>query len=189
MTKAVLLDFVLPVVLGLAIFGALTFVANTYILHPEFGPLGGDNGLVWAGSTAAVTATVRAQNISVTSPADGAIAYGVLALGASQNTITLGDTQTATNDGNVTENFNLTGVDTTNWTLATSAAGPNEYLHEFTINGGTSYVTLDQQAKTGRTNIGVNTSATFDFRITVPTSDSSNGATQNANITITAVAS
>ena len=51
-----------------------------------------------------VTATVTGSLVSVT-VADGNVAYGILALSATENTTASGlnDTQTATNDGTVTE--------------------------------------------------------------------------------------
>ncbi len=86
---------------------------------------------VKAADTASVTATVTAQNISVT-VTDGTVAYGTISLSSSKDTTTSGtnDSQTATNNGNVTENFNIKGQDSANWTLA-ATAGPDQYVLHF----------------------------------------------------------
>jgi hypothetical protein len=85
-----------------------------------------------------VAATVMPQNISV-SVADGAVAYGIIPLSSSQNTTSGGidDSQTATNDGNVTEDFNITSTNATigtAWTLA-GTIGTNQYKHSFCTTG------------------------------------------------------
>src|SRR3989344_4500561 len=75
-----------------------------------------------AASTATVAATVTAENISV-SVADGTVTYGTLASNTSKGTTVadLNDLQTATNNGNITESFNIKGQNSANWTLAGTA--------------------------------------------------------------------
>src|SRR3989339_877269 len=82
-----------------------------------------------AAETASVTATVTAQNVSVT-VADGTVTYGTTSLGSSKNTVALSDTQTATNAGNVTSQLNIKGQNSTAWTLA-GTAGSDIYVHKF----------------------------------------------------------
>src|SRR5690349_8778650 len=77
---------------------------------------------VFAATTGTVAATVTPQNISV-AVTDGTVAYGTLDLSTSADTTSGGvnDTQTATNDGNVAEDFNVTSTNATGgtaWTLA-----------------------------------------------------------------------
>ena len=190
MKTTALIDFILPVVLGLAVFGALTWMANYVILHPAGSPIGSSD-TVWAGATnesKQVSATVKVQNVAVT-VTDGSIDYGVLATGGTQTPIFLGDTQSGENTGNVTEDFNIMGSDTASWTLGTDGAGVEIYWHEYTVNAST-YTSIDQGTyKTMRNSVsseGTIDDATFDFRITTPTS-TTQYATQAADLTVQAV--
>jgi len=78
--------------------------------------------------TGTVTATVTADVIAVT-VADGGVAYGTLAPGATANTVTLTDTQIVTNTGNVAEDFEIKGTDVEDgWDIG-PAAGSDIYFH------------------------------------------------------------
>jgi hypothetical protein len=142
-------------------------------------------GTAALGATASVTATVTAGSVAV-SVTDGAIAYGTILTSA--DTVTLSDTQTVHNDGNVAEDFTIKGSDTTNWTLG-ATAGDHVYKHEFSKTAtfpGTALTTTDQSLAT---NVAA-TSGTqaVDFKITVPTSNAGTSQ-QNPNVTVTASAS
>ena len=91
-----------------------------------FGP-----ATVFAATSADVTATVTIQNVSV-SVSDGSVAYGTVSASATEDTTSNGvnDSQTASNDGNVTEDINIRGADSSNWTLA-GTAGVDTYVHKF----------------------------------------------------------
>lgn len=98
-------------------------------------------GTAFASSTGTVAATVTPQNISV-SVTDGAVAYGTLSLSSSKDTTSGGvnDSQTATNDGNVAEDFNITSSNATGgtaWTLA-ATIGSDQYKHSFCTAGSGS---------------------------------------------------
>ncbi len=143
-----------------------------------------------AADTATVTATVTVQNISV-SVSDGEVSYGTLAVNTSQDTTSgnLNDSQTATNDGNVTENFNIKGQDSAAWTLA-SSAGADQYVHEFcTSNCDTSptWTALTTDYQTLATGIEASGTQVFDLKITTPTSTSSYDE-QSVDVTVQAVA-
>lgn len=148
------------------------------------------NPLVWAAGTATITATVTVQNISL-SVADGSVAYGTLPANTSKSTCTseLNDAQIITNDGNVAETFNIRGVNTTNWTLA-STPGTDQYVHKFlnascsTFTGGTALTTSDQ---TLATNIAANATTTLNLQITTP-NPSTVFTEQNPNVILTAIA-
>ncbi|MGB9743190.1 MAG: hypothetical protein ACPLW9_00510 [Minisyncoccales bacterium] len=151
--------------------------------------------IVRAADTATVTATVTVQNISV-SVSDGSVAYGTMAVNTWKSTLPgeLNDMQTATNNGNVTENFNIKGQNSANWTLA-SSPGSEQYTHQFCNDTDndcstpptnytaltTSYATLDT---------GIATSGTVDFqlRLGTPTA-TSNYTQQSVDVTVQAVAS
>ncbi len=129
-------------------------------------------------STGSVSTTITAQNISV-GIGDGSVAYGSVPLGSSASTTVngglnggLGDTQSATNTGNITENFNIKGQNTTNWTLA-ATAGSEQFAHKFCNNGScnasptwTAMTTNYQSLATGITTSGTQS---FDLQILVPT--------------------
>lgn len=137
-----------------------------------------------AASTGVVAATVTPQNISV-AVADGSVAYGTLDLSTAKDTTSTGvnDTQIATNDGNVAEDFNIRSTDATGgttWTLA-ATAGADQYAHSFCTTGGgapdpcdstptwnamtTNYAALASNIAAAGTN-------KFDLKLDTPTSTS-----------------
>jgi len=125
------------------------------------------------------------------SVSDGTVAYGMLGVGNTASTTLSGlnDTQTATNDGNVTENFNIKGQDSANWTLSASA-GAETYKHEFCITDcdtSPSWTALTTSYQTLATGITSSGNQTFDLQITIPTS-TSNYTEQSVDITVQAVA-
>ena len=94
-----------------------------------------------AGTTSTVAATVTAQNISV-SVADGSVTYGTLGLSSNADTTSggLNDSQTATNDGNIAEDFNISSSNATGgtgWTLAGSI-GADQFKHSYCNTGSGS---------------------------------------------------
>ncbi len=132
-----------------------------------------------ASSTSSVTATVTAQNISI-GVGDGSIAYGTVALSSSASTTVngglnggLGDTQSATNTGNITENFNIKGQNTTNWTLG-ATAGSEQYAHKFcnngTCNASPSWTALTTNYQTLASGITTSGTQSFDMQILIPSS-------------------
>jgi len=141
---------------------------------------------VHAADTASVTATVTIQNISV-SVDDGSVAYGTLGLNSSAGTNGT-DTQTATNDGNVTVNFNIRGHDSADWTLE-SAAGANQYVHSFCTTScatyPTNYTALEEDYATLATSKTNSQTQVFDLHISTPTSTSTH-AEQNVDVTVQA---
>ncbi len=161
----------------------LILLGSFFLFHSE----------VFAGTTSNVTATVTAQNISV-SVADGSIAFGTLGLSSTQDTTTSGvnDSQTATNDGNITENFNIKAGATANWTPA-ATAGANQYtLKSCTATCDTTptwtNVGADPSYATLATGV-IATSGTsvFDLQVGTPTSSTSY-TQQTITVTVQAVA-
>ncbi|MEK7572062.1 MAG: hypothetical protein AAB553_07360 [Patescibacteria group bacterium] len=139
-----------------------------------------------AATTASVTATVTVQNISV-AVSDGTVSYGTLALNTSGGT-NGSDTQTATNDGNVTVDFNVRGQNTAAWTLG-ATAGSNQYVHRFCVatcgSAPTNYTALTTSYQTLASSKAASATQTFDLHITTPTSTSSY-AQQSVDITVQA---
>jgi hypothetical protein len=147
--------------------------------------------MVKAATTADVSATVTVQNISV-SVADGVIAYGTLGQNSTTNTCTLTDTQTATNDGNVTENFNVKAIadaSTPNWTIG-ATAGSDIYTHKVstaTCPTFTASITLTTSYQTLATGIAASGTQNFDLEINTP-NPSTVYTQQSVDVTVQAVA-
>ena len=155
-----------------------------------------------ATTTATVSATVTLQNISVT-VSDGTVAYGTLAVNTSNNTVPgtggmnadAGDVQTATNAGNVAEDFNIKGQNSTDWTLA-SSAGVDQYVQKFCIascgtyaspTGGSFTALTTSYAALGAGNFAASGTQTFNLLLTTPTS-STHFTAQSVDVTVQAVA-
>jgi hypothetical protein len=143
---------------------------------------------VMAADTATVAATVTVQNISV-SVSDGTVAYGTLGQNATADT-NPADTQTATNNGNVTENFNIKGQSSTNWTLGATAAS-DQYIHGFCkttcTTPPTNYTALTTSYATLATGIAASGTQTFDLYINTP-NPSTVFTQQSVDVTVQAIA-
>ena len=150
---------------------------------------------VRAADTDTVEATVKVQHISINISSDGSIDYGALAVGTSATTATgdgdnIDDTQTATNDGNVTEDFDIKGQDTASWALDTTT-GADQYVHEFctsNCDSSPTWTPLTTSYDTLATGIGASNTQDFDLRIQVPTSTTDYNA-QSVDVTVLATAS
>jgi hypothetical protein len=140
-----------------------------------------------AADTDTITATVTAENISVT-VSDGTISFGVLNLNTTSDTVG-GETQTAENDGNVTEDFNIMGTDTTDWELADvlQGNGADRFRLQFSLDGSTWSEFEDDDYTPLTSNIPPTggDSDTFDVEVQTPTSSSSYDE-QSTTITVQA---
>ncbi len=138
---------------------------------------------VFAGSTAGVNVTVQAQNISITvSPTS--YDYGVLSVGDTTETAT---TFTATNNGNIAEDFYIQGANTTNWTLANNP-GDEIYEHDFKGGSQATYKALTTSDQAAASNIAAGGSVTnYRFQLHMPTS-TTNFDPQSTTVTFTATA-
>ena len=162
------------------IFAAVLCVALSFLTLP-----------VQAASTATVTATVTVQNVSV-SVSDGSVSYGTLGTSSNANTASgdLDDSQTATNNGNVSEDFNIRGADTSAWTLAVSI-GADQYKHDFCTSdcdGTPTWTALTTSYQTLSSSVSASGTQVFDLRLNTPSSSSSYSE-QSADVTVQAVAS
>lgn len=147
-----------------------------------------DGSGTFTDSAACNSLTTVANIISVVISTDGTVAYGTLTAGASATTLPAGrnDGQTAQNNGNVVEIFNIKGQNTAcPWTLS-GAAGTEQYKHEFSKNDGSSWTALTTSYQQLASLVLPGASQDFDLRITVPSSTSCFNQ-QNADITIQAV--
>ena len=124
-------------------------------------------GMGAQGAEAPVSATVTVQNISA-SVSDGTVEYGTMVAGASADTVDT-DTQTATNNGNVTANLNIRGTDSTAWFLKDTAAGATEYRHAFSTDAfATMGTALTLSNQTLASSVAVSGTQDFDLKITTP---------------------
>ena len=115
---------------------------------------------------------------------------GTQTTSATEDTTTSGldDSQTATNDGNVTEDFNISGQNTANWTLA-STAGDEQYFHKFCVTDCDSspvWTALTTSYQTLATGIGESSNQVFDLQIGTPSS-TVNFTQQSVDVTVQAV--
>jgi len=130
--------------------------------------------VVKAIDTGSVTATVTAQNISLSITANPTFDYGTLAVGTTENTVHLAKTATASNDGNIAEKFNIQGANTTGcvWTLDSTIGTANHYVHGFSTTGGVPYTALTAGYQVLAASVASSGTKNFDLQITVPSSSS-----------------
>ena len=140
-----------------------------------------------SGVTSAISNTVTVSAlISITITSSGTISYGTLAAGVSSSTVPA-YTQTAKNSGTGLETFDIKGQNTAcPWTLA-STSGTNQYIQEFSTNGGSSWTALTTNYQTLAISIAANNTQNFDLRLTAPSSTSCFNQ-QSVDVTIQAVA-
>lgn len=144
-----------------------------------------------AADTAVVSATVTVQNVSV-SVSPGTVAYGTMALNTSKSTIPadLNAPQTVTNNGNISEQFNIRGQNSANWTLGLTA-GADTYVHQFCSAACTSpptnFTGLTTNYQTLAASVASSGTQTLHLRLTTPTT-SSVFTQQSVDVTIQAVA-
>lgn len=132
--------------------------------------------LVKAAEESTVTATVTAQNLSV-SVSDASISYGSLGVGTSASTAindgdSLSDSQDAVNIGNLAEKFNIRGQDSTAWTLGANPASET-YSHDFctsSCDASPAWTALTTSNADLVASIGVGSTQNFDLRIRMPSS-------------------
>lgn len=149
--------------------------------------------IVSAGTTATVAATVTLQNISV-SVSSGTVSYGTLALNTSRTTLSGGinSQQTTTNNGNVAEDFNIKGQNSTSWILDTANSTTDHYIHKFCIatcgteGTPTNFTALTTSYAALATNVVASGTQTFDLQITTPQT-SSVYTQQSVDVTVQAV--
>jgi hypothetical protein len=150
---------------------------------------------VQAANEASVTATVTVQNIAV-SLNRTSFSYGTIASNTASSTLALwsGAGITATNDGNIISDFDIYGANTTNWTLAGTAAS-DAYVHKFCNDTDsdcttppTSYTALTTSPQTLKESIAA-TGGTCVFQLQLTTPNPSTIFTQqSAGVTIQASA-
>lgn len=145
-----------------------------------------------AGTEATVAATVTVQNISV-SVSDGTVTYGTLGQNVTADTEPA-DGQTATNDGNITEDFNIKGQNSANWTLA-GTAGSDQYIHRFCNDTAsdcttppTNYTALTTSYQTLAASVATSGTRLFQLQINTP-NPSTVFTQQSVDVIVQAVAS
>lgn len=142
-----------------------------------------------------VTVTIEAD-LSVSLGAIGSWAIGDVAEGGEEDTYTAGETPnsgnnfTATNDGNLTEDFTVTVVDSANWTFV-DAAGDEDFAMSVSTGGDTpawNVITVASGYEFG-TSIAAEVAQSFDLKFFAPTNTAYGATQQTITVTITASAS
>ncbi len=147
---------------------------------------------VLASSTNSIGATVTAQNISVVITSNGSVPYGTVALSGSKSSTDVSATQSAVNNGNITEVFNIKTSTATSsagtWTIGSATGSVDVYMHQFaTSTASPIWRTWTAQdtyaAATG--SIAVNSTTTIDLKIGIPSSVSEYSA-KSISVTVQA---
>ena len=132
-----------------------------------------------------VGASVTFQNVAVTI-SSGSVNYGTLAALGRQNTYALGQSQVATNAGNVNSIFTIKGTSTVAWSLAASTAA-NAYTHKFCTSAcstaPTNYTALGYGYATLAGSVAAAGTSPFNLEIGMPTTSSSY-TVQSPNVTV-----
>jgi hypothetical protein len=154
-------------------------------------------GSAIAATTAGVAATVTIQSVSVNVTSNPTVSYGTLVLGATKgtNALDLNTTPVATNNGNVPEDFTLSGQNATGtsqtWTLA-STAGSAQYFHKFCTatctTPPTNYTALTTSNTTLASIVSVSGTQSFDLYLGTPTSGITDYTSHDVSVTVTATA-
>lgn len=139
-----------------------------------------------------VSYRVDPNTISVLITSDGDVDYGALALGATQDTVTLIDTQTAQNNGDEAAKFRIKSSNAsggTAWTLAANTGSLNEFTHEFSITGGAPWTAMTVAGTYYDlvASVAASASQTFDLQFGMPTLATDLGV-HTITVTILAVA-
>lgn len=151
-------------------------------------------GVALCSTTAAVSVTVTAKNISVTvsDGVDSAIPFGTLQVGVTSSTEHSDQTQTVTNNGTEAENMGVycsdaTGV--TTWQLAGTAAS-DAFIMQFATTTAHNYA--DNTFNSDNTTVSQafpNTAAlgtgSLDLKLSMPTASTD---TNQKTITVTVIA-
>ncbi|GMX58425.1 MAG: hypothetical protein MCSN_0790 [Candidatus Microsyncoccus archaeolyticus] len=121
---------------------------------------------------------------------DGSIEYGVLDSNATADTVS-SQTQTVTNNGNVTEDFEIKGYNATGggctWTLVSGTPSTDQYKHEFSINSGTNWYYLGTSYQSLISSKEKGSNFDLDLKITMPTTSDCLDA-QDVDVTVLASA-
>lgn len=126
---------------------------------------------------AEVPCRVEPNGIKISLTTDGSVAYGVVEVGTTEDTVALGDTQTVQNTSkpDQTVDFNIksgNATDGTDWTLA-ATTGADAFTHTASIDGGTNWdiaMILADNYVTLATGVMAAGTVDFDLQIGMPTS-------------------
>ncbi|MBI4089048.1 hypothetical protein HY415_03040 [Candidatus Kaiserbacteria bacterium] len=166
-----------------------TLVCNTTYYYRPYATNSIGTGYGAISNSFTTSACPAVYSVSIT-PA-GTVEYGYVALSNASTTVGSTYTKTATNDGDATEKLNVKSSDATGgttWTLA-STIGTNQFKHEFSTTTGSSWTVMSAADTyvTAVPSVAVSGTATFDFRLTVPSS-STDYQQKSITITVQAVA-
>ncbi len=147
--------------------------------------LGGSPALATHTLESTVSATVTPAVLSVIVSPDN-VDYGTVELGVQDNLPTP-ISFTATNNGSITEDIDIRGADTANWTLVSTVPATDEYRHEASKDGFTTPIILTTSNLSLDTNVATSGTVIVSLRLDAPT-DTTTIAQQTAPVTVIAVA-
>jgi len=131
-----------------------------------------------------VAATVTAQQISIV-VTPGSVAYGSVALGATDDTIATAEPQWAENNGNAAADFNIKGSNSASWSIITGVPSGEDYRHRFATDSG-AWIALDTSYVDFFDDVAENATQGFDLEILISTGTAIT-AEQNVNVWLQAV--
>jgi len=142
----------------------------------------GLTGRAWAAETDTITVTVSLQSVISVSVSPDAWDIGPITLGGSYGPQAF----TATNDGNVTEDFAIRGANGAGgWTI-----GATPGANTFTVTETNDTIVLTTSDQTCATNVAPDGTDSLSLTYDAPTSDTyGGGVDQSFTITVTASAS
>ena len=133
--------------------------------------------------TADVTVTVTIPSVISVSLSTGAWAIGDVALGETATSTSI----TATNNGNVTEDFSIVSGDSGNWECGT-AAGSEVFFMEAQGGDLVSYTSIDTSQILETDLVKTTGEVSFTLRFTAPTDTASTGVEHSITVQVTASA-
>ncbi len=133
-------------------------------------------------STVSATVTPAVLSVSVT---PSSVDYDVVEMSSTDNLPTP-ISFTATNNGSITEDIEIKGASTADWTLA-ATAGADQYVHKASPDAFSTTITLTTLNQTLAAGVTTSGTVTVSLKLDAPTS-STTAATQTAPVTVIAVA-
>ncbi len=131
-----------------------------------------------------VSATVTPAVLSVSVTPDS-VDYDVVEMNSTDNLPTP-ISFTATNNGSITEDIEIRGASTGDWTLA-ATAGTDQYVHKASPDAFSTTITLTTSNQSLAAGVTTSGTVTVSLKLDAPTS-STTAATQTAPVTVIAVA-
>ncbi len=143
------------------------------------------NGLSGIGAGGYMVITWEAVAVYSVTINTAPVTYGIVALGATNDTVAEGETQIAENNGTTAAKFNIKGSNSVDWTIITGVPTGENYRHRFATESGT-WTALDLNYQTLVASIAQDATQGFDLEILISTGTAIE-TQQNVNVWIQAI--